>query len=154
MKDVDVHINNNDLEACHRIGKSDTRTGSKKTIVRLVNQKYCKKALLNRKNIHINSKTKYNFSCNNKIFINENLTKANKSIAFCGRKRTRANLIYSSYVREGVVHIKKSEQARPIKVIHINTLYEEFPDFVFFYDDNDREVIVNASPNVSAQSSY
>ena len=156
LKDVDVHINNNDLEACHRIGKSDARTGSEKTIVRLVNRKYCKKALLNRKNfIHINSETKYNFSRNNKVFINENLTKANKSIAFCGRKLKRANLIYSSYVREGVVHIKKSEQARPIKVIHINTLYEEFPDFEFFDDDDDdREVFVDASPNVSAQSSY
>ena len=155
LKDVDVHINDNDLEACHRIGKSDTRTGSKKTIVRFINRKYCKKALLNRKNfIHINSETKYNFSHNNKIFINENLTKANKSIAFCGRKLKRANLIYSCYVREGVVHIKKSEQARPIKVNHINTLYEEFPDFVFFDDDDDHEVFVDASPNVSGQSSY
>ena len=153
LKDVDVHINDNDLEAAIVLANRIQGLEVKKTIVCLVSRKYCKKALLNRKNfIHINSETKYNFSRNNKIFINENLTKANKSIAFCGRKLKCADLIYSSYVREGVVHIKKSEQAMPIKVIHINTLYEEFPDFVFFDDDDDREVFVDAWPNVSAQS--
>ena len=50
MKDVDVDINSSDIEACHRIGKSDRRTASNKTIVCLVNRKYCKKALLKIKN--------------------------------------------------------------------------------------------------------
>ena len=50
MKDVDVDINSSDIEACHRIGKSDRITESKKTIVRFINRKYCKKALLKRKN--------------------------------------------------------------------------------------------------------
>ena len=49
MKDVDVYIDSGDIEACHRIGKSDHKTSSKKTIVCFVNRKYCKKALLNRK---------------------------------------------------------------------------------------------------------
>ena len=29
MKDVDVDINSSDIEACHRIGKSDWRIASK-----------------------------------------------------------------------------------------------------------------------------
>ena len=74
MEDVDVIIQNGDIEACHRIGKSDQKTSRKKTIVRFISCKYCKKALVNRKNlININSEMKYNFSQNNKIFINENL---------------------------------------------------------------------------------
>ena len=78
MKDVDVYIDSSDIEACHRIGKLDCKTSSKKTIVRFVNRKYCKKALLNRKNFaHINSETKYNFKHKNQIFINESLTKVN-----------------------------------------------------------------------------
>ena len=155
MKDVDVHIESKDIEACHRIGKTDQRTRSKKTIVRFVNRKYCKKALLNRKNfMHIDSEAKYNFSRNNKIFVNESLTKANESIAYCGRKLKRASLIYSCYVRDGVVHIKDSEHSRPTKVHHISMLYDKFPEFVFFYDDDEREVFVDASPNVSGQSSY
>ena len=50
MKDVDVDINSSDIEACHRIDKSDRRTASNKTIVCLVNRKYCKKALRKIKN--------------------------------------------------------------------------------------------------------
>ena len=81
MKDVDVYIDSSDIEACHRIGKLDCKTSSKKTIVRFVNRKYCKKALLNRKNFaHINSETKYNFKHKNQIFINESLTKVNDSL--------------------------------------------------------------------------
>ena len=45
-KDVDVDINSSDIQACHRIGKPDRRTASKKTIVRFINSKYCKKVLL------------------------------------------------------------------------------------------------------------
>ena len=154
MKDVDVYIDSGDIEACHRIGKSDHKTSSKKTIVRFVNRKYCKKALLNRKNFaHINSEIKYNFKRNNQIFINESLTKVNESLAFCARKLKRAGVIYSSYTREGVVHVKKDEHEKAIKVHHMNVLYDNFPDFVFFEDD-EREVFVDASPNASGQSSY
>ena len=46
MKDVDVYIDSGDIEACHRIGRSDHKTSSKKTIVHFVNRKYCKKALV------------------------------------------------------------------------------------------------------------
>ena len=51
MKDVDVIVKNGDIEACHGIGKSDQKTSSKKTIVRFINRKYCKKALVNRKKL-------------------------------------------------------------------------------------------------------
>ena len=60
MEDVDVIFQNGDVEACHRIGKSDQKTSSKKTIVRFINCKYCKEALVNRKKlININSERKY-----------------------------------------------------------------------------------------------
>ena len=153
MKDVDVDINSSDIEACHRIVKSDRRTASKKTIVRFINKKHCKKALIKRKNFAtINTVTKYNFSRNNQIFITETLTKTNESLAFCGRKLKHSVLIHSCYTKEGVVHIKKSEHAKAIKIHHINLLYKQFPEFVFF-DDDDRDFFVDASPNVSVQSS-
>lgn len=47
---INVNLDVNDNEDCHRVGKSDLKTKSKKTNVRLVNRKYCKKALLNKKN--------------------------------------------------------------------------------------------------------
>ena len=47
LSDIDVNVESREVEDCHRIGKSNY--GSKKTIIRFVNRKYCKKALLNRK---------------------------------------------------------------------------------------------------------
>ena len=123
MVDVDVIVQNGDIEACHRIGKSDQKTSRKKTIVRFISCKYCKKALVNRKNlININSEMKYNFSRNNKIFIKENLTCANESIAFCGRKLKRNSKIHSCFTRDGIVFIKKTEKSKAFKVHHMNVL--------------------------------
>ena len=38
-------------EACHRTGKKDTRIGSTKTIIRVVNMKHAKQALYNKKKL-------------------------------------------------------------------------------------------------------
>ena len=51
MQDVEVVVQSGDIETCHRIGKSDQKTSSEKTIVRFINCKYCKKALINRKKL-------------------------------------------------------------------------------------------------------
>ena len=132
MEDVDVIVQNGDIEACHRIGKSDQKTSSKKTIVRFINRKYCKKALVNRKKlININSEMKYNFSRNNKIFINENLTRANESIAFCGRKLKRNSKIHSCFTRDGIVFIKKTEKSKAFKVHHMNDFMMLFRGLIF-----------------------
>ena len=62
MEDVDVIVQNGNIEACLRIGKSDQKTFSKKTIVRFINHQYCKKALVNRKNlININSEMNHSW---------------------------------------------------------------------------------------------
>ena len=58
MQDVEVVVQSGDIEASHRIGKSDRKTSSKKTIVRFINRKYCKKALINREKLrNVNSET-------------------------------------------------------------------------------------------------
>ena len=46
LSDIDVNVESREVEEYHRIGKSNN--GSKKTIIRFVNRKYFKKALLNR----------------------------------------------------------------------------------------------------------
>ena len=51
LADIDVDVDSNALEACHRFGKPERTTKSRKTIVRFTNRKYCKKALLNRKKL-------------------------------------------------------------------------------------------------------
>ena len=49
LSDIYVNVESREVEDCHRIGKSNN--GSKKTIIRFINRKYCKKALLNRKQL-------------------------------------------------------------------------------------------------------
>ena len=48
-KATNVHVTADDIEACHRIGKS--KENSKKTIVRFINRKHFKCALVNRKKL-------------------------------------------------------------------------------------------------------
>ena len=47
--EISVEISPNDTEACHRVGVS--KNSSKKTIVRVVNRKHAKKALISWKNL-------------------------------------------------------------------------------------------------------
>ena len=96
---------------------------------------------------------KYNFSRNNKIFHNENLNRANESIAFCGRKLQGNRKIQPCFTRYEIVFIKKTEKSKAFKVHHMNGLYDAFPEFDFF-DDDGSKLYHDTSPNVSGQSSY
>ena len=90
---------------------------------------------------------------NNKILINENLTRTNESIVLCGRKLKRNGQIRSCYTKDGIAHIKKNEHSKTLKVHHMSLLHDAFPDFEFFEDDGS-ELFHDASPNVSGQSTY
>ena len=70
LSDVDVNVESREVEECQRIGKSNN--GSKKTIIRFVNRKYCKKALLNRKQLERIDLRKHHLVSGTRIFINEN----------------------------------------------------------------------------------
>ena len=50
LSDIDVTVGPHDVKNCHRIGLSG-KNKSKKTIIRLVNRRYAKKALINRKKL-------------------------------------------------------------------------------------------------------
>ena len=47
LADIHIDVDSNALKACHRFGKPERTTTSRKTIVRFTNRKYCRKALLN-----------------------------------------------------------------------------------------------------------
>ena len=49
LNQIDLNVSNNDIEACHRLGKLKDKP--RKTIIRFVNRKFAKKALLNRKEL-------------------------------------------------------------------------------------------------------
>ena len=91
--EININVVSNAVEACHRIGKKDTRIGSTKTIVCFVNRKHAKQALHNKKKLS-KVKRKYTFNPNdNPFFISENFTRMNESLAYQGRKLKRNNLV-------------------------------------------------------------
>ena len=150
LSDIDVKVTSNDIEACHRIGKKINRINSTKTIIQFVNRKHAKKALFNKKKLSQNHKN-YSFNTNNNpLFISQNLTRMNESLASQGRKLKRNNLVNACFRRDGIVTIKISDLSKAIKVYHMNDLLDLFPDFDF----DDDEPFHDASPDVSAQSMY
>ena len=65
LTDINVNVAINDIEACHRIGKKDTRIGSTKAIICFVNRKHARQVLYNKKKLsqvkkNNNNKTKKN----------------------------------------------------------------------------------------------
>ena len=143
-------MTSNDIETCHRIGKKNNRINSTKTIIRFVNRRYAKKDLFSKKKLSQNHKN-YSFNTNNNpLFISENLTRMNESLAYQGRKLKSNNLANACYIRDGTVTVKISDRSKTIKSYYMNDLLDLFPDFDF----HDDEPFHNASPDVSAQSMY
>lgn len=147
LNKIDLNVSNNDIEACHRLGKLKDKP--RKTIVRFINRKFAKKSLLNRKNLKHVDTSSLNID-NRKVFINENLTRANSKIAFHARNLKRNSQIERCYTKDGMVHIASPDlqNGRVIKVLHLNALMEFFPEFDFGDDGRVED------PNVSIQSSY
>ena len=132
LNSINVNLDSSDVEACHRIGRS--KDGKpKKTSIRIINQKFCKKALLNRKKLSSVAINDNEIQLKNKVFISENLTNYNNKIAFYYRKLTKASLVEKCYSSNGVVHFVTKDKWRDkaTKVLHMNQLLELFPDFVF-----------------------
>ena len=107
LSDSDVNVESRGVEDCHRIGKSDN--GSKKTILKFINRKYGKKALLNRKQLEKIDQRKHQFVSGTKIFITENLTAKNEHLAFNCRQLKKRNHIFCTFTKNGTVYIKKRQ---------------------------------------------
>ena len=142
LNEISIDVSPRDIKACHRVDVS--KNSSKKTIVRFINRKHAKKALISRKDLRKRSLP------NSNVFKNENLTMKNNEIAFLSRKLKRSGHLTKLYTRNGTVHISSPEihRGEVSKIYHINELFNLFPyyDFGENYNENDL--------NDSLQSSY
>ena len=80
LKDIDVDVDSDTSEASHIFKKLKKTSKSRKNMVRSTNRKYCKKALLKRKNLANLNNEKHQLSSSNKIFIRENLSRMNEAL--------------------------------------------------------------------------
>ena len=107
---IGVDLSNDEIEACHRIGKS--KDNSKTTIIRLVNRKKASLLYLIERSYAL-------------------LTLSNQALAFYGRKLKRAGFIFNCYTFDGVVQKKRTQHEKPKKILHFRILKEMFPEFKF-----------------------
>ena len=130
MSEINVSIEENDIEACHRFGKPDVTSKSKKTIVRFANRKNCNKIFENKKKLAKLNNQKHNFREGTNIFVTESLTPMNESIAFnCRKLKRKKIIIHSCYSRNGIINIERTDKRRPVKVFHMERLVNLFSDF-------------------------
>ena len=152
VSDTDVNVESREVEECHRIGKSNN--GSKKTIIRFVNRKYCKKALLNRKQLERINLKKHHLVSGTRIFINENLTVKNEHLAFNCRQLKKGNYIFSTFTKNGTVYVKQNENSRPVAILNMNVLHDMFPNFNDMSKEGNENRDISGDENASALSSY
>ena len=96
-----------------------------------MNRKVCKSALNNRKKLRSVDATKLELPIRSKLFINENLSPYVNKIAFQRRRLKRARKIIKVYSHERIVHIVRTVQEKPKKIIHMSDLTFMFPEFDF-----------------------
>ena len=149
MSDINVNIEENDIEACHRLGK---RQLLKKTIVRFANRKNCNKIFENKKKLAKLNYQKHNFREGTKSFVSESLTPTNESIAFNCTKLKHKELIHSCYSRNGIINIKVTDKSGPIKIFHMERLLNLFWDFDF--EAGEMYVDASQDTDTSVHSTY
>ena len=115
-KAAGLQISHNNTEDCHHIRKPEGNN-SKRTIITLMNQKYSKQILYNRKKFK-NFDGSRIFVPNAKIFTNKNLTNSNQQLAFNCRKLKRAKVISKAYSSNGIIHMAQIKSNKAIKVFH------------------------------------
>ena len=80
LADIDADVDSHGLEACHRFGKHERTTKSRKNIVLHKIGSNCKKSLLNRKKIAELGNEKHQLGSSNNIFISEKLSGMMKTL--------------------------------------------------------------------------
>ena len=133
MKAIGIDVDDCDTEAGHRISKS--KGNSKKTVAPFCNRKLSKRALYNKTKLASINTSAVGLGNSTKRFISKNLMDYNYKLVFKCRKIKRASLIYSTFTRDGVVHIMKSDCGMSEKDTHMSKLVELIPNFDFYDEE-------------------
>lgn len=130
---IDVEINVNDIEACHRLKDRNDGNGPKRTIVRFVNRKFCEKLHRNKKKLNDDgTKSKLcDLGINGKVYINNNLCPYNKMLWGKCKRLYENSLIDRFWVFNGSLYVAINEDDDGIKVDHLEKLRLRFPNFDF-----------------------
>ena len=125
LKEIDVKVASDEVEACHRLFRPRGVKGPRRTIVRFVNRKKAEKIMLNKKNLKNINKKKLGLPDN--IYVNYSLCRDYRRIWNNARKLFNDGLISRFWVSNGTVKIAVAPDASPISIFHKSKLEELFP---------------------------
>lgn len=133
LAEIDVNVNHSDIEACHRLGRVDSKRGPRRTIVRFVNRKKCDSIMANKRNLAKIDGKKLKLG-NNKIYANYSLCPMYRALWWNCKKLHAAGRIHSFWVSGGTVKMAVREGSAPVAILHQSQLWEAFSDFNFKAD--------------------
>ena len=128
LKAIDANITLNEIDACHRLGKK-----KKIVIVRVINRKHYSKALRNKNKLKSIDKNAIGIP-NAYLFISENLTPLNSSLALNCHKLKRDGKIEIYYTINAIAHFAKKNKL--MKIYHLKDFQEHFPEYAFDNSDH------------------
>lgn len=128
LNQIDVPVNFNDIEACHRLYKKPTDKGPAKVIVRFFDRNYARTCHRNKKNLSYIDKYHCGIKKDSNIYIHENLCPTYKSIYETAYHLYKNEKIKNVWTFKGIVHIRMNDSDEHHKIVHFNELYEYFPD--------------------------
>ena len=133
---MNIAITKNNVEDCHRLGKS-----SKSTTVQFVNREHCYAILSKKCETSKIYKSKLSFESNVKLYVSENLTPYNQHLAWKCRELKRSGVIHSSWSSKGIIKLRCTANEHPISTDHEYRIAALYPNFVFNQrqDFKDRE---------------
>ena len=133
FKSIDVCVESNDFEACHRLpySRNENRDMPQRTIVRLVNRKTCESALKNRKKLKESNKIALGFPEDTKLFINDSLCPYYRVLYGKCKKLYKNGDIVNFWTYNGMVTIRIRENGNFTNILHENDLFKLFPNVDF-----------------------
>ena len=128
-----VNVFPGDLQACHRMKRSD------RVIVKFKCCKQKQSLIYKRKNLGTKSQELTNLKFSGRLFVSESMSHENQQLAYKCRQLKSARKIHSTWFFNNVINIKLTEHGRIHKIFHVTDI-ENLLEI-----DNLEEYINNAS---------
>lgn len=160
---LNCNLNQRDFSAVYRLKSNRTSTNAKQSvpIVAKLYDNWAKHELMScyfkRMNLSLKD---IGFKSTSRIFINENLTQSNREIFKLASEAKKAGHIVKFFTRNGLVHVLRSENAKPICIHHTGELEQMLPPSFEraissygnrFWSNNNRQSNVSGNMNHRTQ---
>ena len=121
-----VTVNEENVEACHRI-----KQGSDRLIIKLSRKKDCQQVMKVKSDLRNLNVSECDLPAGTTLYFNESLCPYYRWIWSCCKKLKNSNIIFGFYTVNGTVKVKQHEGDRANPVTHIEDLKKIAPEFDF-----------------------